>query len=206
MKEKKDIRHKDYSADLTGGPQFTEEFDNLFDKLSLDEVLECDWDKSILLINSEAAKQRVSQEIRKRLKSETRQLFWEGYISSIPGEKPLLLLYVCAKTYNVLFDFLHQVIFEKMRSYQKQLGKEDFGFFVERKKNDHPELEDWSESTLKKVTNVIFLMLRQSGILKNDQLHLPDVSNHLILLFSKLNEKWFLEFLMVPFDKLKKFE
>ena len=168
--------------------------------------MECDWDKSILLINSEAAKQRVSQEIRKRLKSETRQLFWEGYISSIPGEKPLLLLYVCAKTYNVLFDFLHQVIFEKMRSYQKQLGKEDFGFFVERKKNDHPELEDWSESTLKKVTNVIFLMLRQSGILKNDQLHLPDVSNHLILLFSELHEKWFLEFLMVPFDKLKKFE
>ena len=197
---------KGYSADLTGGPQFTEEFDNLFDKLSLDEVLECDWDKSILLINSEAAKQRVSQEIRKRLKSETRQLFWEGYISSIPGEKPLLLLYVCAKTYNVLFDFLHQVIFEKMRSYQKQLGKEDFGFFVERKKNDHPELEDWSESTLKKVTNVIFLMLRQSGILKNDQLHLPDVSNHLILLFSELHEKWFLEFLMVPIDKLKKFE
>ena len=197
---------KGYSADLTGGPQFTEEFDNLFDKLSLDEVLECDWDKSILLINSEAAKQRVSQEIRKRLKSETRQLFWEGYISSIPGEKPLLLLYVCAKTYNVLFDFLHQVIFEKMRSYQKQLGKEDFGLFIERKKNDHPELDDWSESTLKKVTNVIFLMLRQSGILKNDQLHLPDVSNHLILLFSELNEKWFLEFLMVPIDKLKKFE
>ena len=197
---------KEYSADLTGGPLFTEEFDNLFGKTSIEEVLDSEWDKSILLINSEAAKQRVSQEIRKRLKTESRLFFWEGYNESTPNEKPLLLLYVCAKTYNVLFDFLHQVIFEKIRSYQKQLGKEDFRFFVERKKNDHPELDDWSESTLKKVTNVIFLMLRQSGILKNDQLHLPDVSNHLILLFSELHEKWFLEFLMVPIDKLKKFE
>jgi len=37
-----------YSADLTGGPLFTEEFDNLFEKMSILEVLELHWDNSVV--------------------------------------------------------------------------------------------------------------------------------------------------------------
>lgn len=192
-----------YSADLTGGPLFTEEFDNLFEKMSIEEALASNWDNSVLLINSEAAKKRVAQEIRKRLATESRLPFWEGYQQKIPHEKPLLLLYVCAKTYHILFDFLHLVVFEKLKTYQYQLRKEEFRFFIERKRSDHPELDQWTESTLTKVTNVIFLMFRQSGILREDQLKLPEVSYQLISLFSELDEKWFLELLMVPQDKFK---
>lgn len=194
-----------YSADLTGGPLFTEEFDNLFQKLSFEEVISAEWDKSILLINSESAKQRVSQEIKKRLKAEPRHLFWENYYNALPGEKPLMLLYVCAKTYYLLYDFLNLVVYDRFKSFQKKLEKEEFRFFIERQRSNHPELDDWSESTLTKVTNVVYLMMRQAGILKRNELQIPDISDQLILIFLELNEKWFLNLLMVPKPKIKEF-
>ncbi|MBK8706784.1 MAG: DUF1819 family protein [Saprospiraceae bacterium] len=65
------------------------------------------------------------------------------------SQKHLALLAIC-KVYSFLRDFIVEVVREKFLSLDFQLTDGDYLSFYNRKLEQHPELEEFAESTTKK--------------------------------------------------------
>ena len=109
---------------------------------------------------------REFREVRKRLETltpdQTVILIWGDLIS----QKQIAFLSVC-KRYSFIRDFAVDVIRDKVLVFDYQLNESDYKSFINSKLSLHPELEEFSESTLKKAKQVMFRILEQAGIINN---------------------------------------
>lgn len=109
---------------------------------------------------------RQFREIRKRLDLLTpsqRELLATGDLDT---QRQLCFLSVC-KLYGFVRDFTVEVLREKVLVFDYTLGYDDYDIFYNRKKQDHPELAELTESTRKKIRQVTFKMLEQAGLVFN---------------------------------------
>ena len=109
---------------------------------------------------------REFREVRKRLETltpdQTVILIWGDLIS----QKQIAFLSVC-KRYTFIRDFAVDVIRDKVLVFDYQLNESDYKSFINSKLSLHTELEEFSESTLKKAKQVMFRILEQAGIINN---------------------------------------
>ena len=109
---------------------------------------------------------REFREVRKRLETltpdQTVILIWGDLIS----QKQIAFLSVC-KRYSFIRDFAVDVIRDKVLVFDYQLNESDYKSFINSKLSLHTELEEFSESTLKKAKQVMFRILEQAGIINN---------------------------------------
>ncbi|MCF8307439.1 MAG: DUF1819 family protein [Bacteroidales bacterium] len=111
---------------------------------------------------------REFREIRKRLELLTRGQIELLVSGDFITQKQIGFLAIC-KHYLFIRDFTVEVIREKLLSFDYQIFDGDYNAFFNRKTELHPELEDFSESTLKKAKQVMFLILSQVGIINDSQ-------------------------------------
>lgn len=113
-----------------------------------------------------ATSKRMLQEYRKRLRKLTPkqlELLAEG---DLLIQKKIALLSVC-KTYDLIRDFVIEVVRDKFLIFDPYLSEGDYLSFIRRKVDLHPELETITDKTHKKIKQVIFLILEQAGIIDN---------------------------------------
>jgi len=109
---------------------------------------------------------REFREIRKRLEKLTpdqTNILIEGDLIS---QKQIAFLAVC-KHYSFIGDFTVEVIRDKVLVFDYKINESDYTSFINGKIPLHPELEVFSESTLKKAKQVMFHILEQVGIINN---------------------------------------
>ena len=82
------------------------------------------------------------------------------------SQKQIAFLSVC-KRYTFIRDFAVDVIRDKVLVFDYQLNESDYKSFINSKLSLHTELEEFSESTLKKAKQVMFRILEQAGIINN---------------------------------------
>lgn len=149
-------------------------------------------EKNIIKVNSEAGRKRVLQEIRKRSKAVDKSI-WELFNQSNKNEKKIILFYVVLKTYQIVFDFMREVILEKWKSLTSDFSERDIEIFLDKKIIEHPEIEIWTETTRAKVIQVIIRILKEAGILINNKIE-PIIANYSFWKhFVKIGDPWFLE-------------
>ncbi len=103
-------------------------------------------------------KQRIS-----KLTPEQKNVLAHGdYIS----QKQMAFLSVC-KHYDFIRDFTVDIIRDKALVFNYQINESDINAFITSKSTIHPELEEYSDSTLKKGIQVMFRILEQAGIINN---------------------------------------
>jgi len=131
--------------------------------------------------------EREFREIKNRLEKLTPEqldvLAHGDYIS----QKHIAFLSVC-KHYDFIKDFTVDIIRDKALVFNYQINESDINAFINSKISSHPELEEFSESTLKKGIQVMFRILEQSGILNNavektiqPQVLLPEVIKSILV-------------------------
>ena len=76
----------------------------------------------LLQTNSQAARQRIIQEVKKRYLAVGSNAF-SIFNNLAPNEQKIFLFYVCLKTYSILFDFLFDIIIEKWLSRDIEIDK-----------------------------------------------------------------------------------
>ena len=147
-----------------------------------------DWDETKRLIKGSNLLQsrtntrsvRTYQEISKRLQcinDDQLELLTEGNLQ----EQKYLSWFVVCKRYRFIQEFAIEVIHEKFLSMDYQLTDLDYDAFYNRKADWHEELDLIKDSTKKKLKTVIFRMLREAGIISNDDLIMQAiVSNRLM--------------------------
>lgn len=84
----------------------------------------------------------------------------------LTSQKQIAFLSICKSSYFVR-DFMLEVIREKYLIFDYQITDGDYISFYRRKFEIHPEMEKLTEITQKKIKQVIFKILEQSGIIEN---------------------------------------
>jgi hypothetical protein len=185
-----------YSASLTTGPLLTDETEAVISYMA-----EHNWTKSevpiksdrYIKVNSEAGRKRKLREIRNRIESVPVE-YWKRFIDlTSREEKQAFLYYVCMKAYPLVRDFHFEVILNKWRLLDTLFEKDEVSKFLKRASNKHSEIDDWSETTQKKVGQVILLMLKEVGIISKNRIRLVFLPDTFWLFFIEHGEGWFLE-------------
>jgi hypothetical protein len=181
----------EYTTAFTAGPLMPKRSARIVEEInrgtSPDEI-----DPSIFDINSWQGQRRKVAEIKRRL-SETDQSVWKDLPELPTPERALVLYYCCLKTYPLLFDFHMEAVLPTWRSADRSFGPHGATRFLEEQAEAHPEIDEWGESTWKKVRQVMLQMLREAGFLRDGSLHQVDRPDPFWTRFVKVGDLWFLE-------------
>jgi hypothetical protein len=79
----------------------------------------------------------------------------------------LMLLAAVLKAYPIARDFVTEVVFDKVRSFEPSLEKKDWTRFLEQRETIDAEVRKWTESTRRKIGQVIIRMLSEAGLLSD---------------------------------------
>jgi len=146
--------------------------------------------------------EREFREVRSRLETLTPDQMNVLINGDLISQKQIAFLAVC-KHYNFIRDFTIEVLRDKTLVFDFRINESDFNSFIDRRINVHPELETFSDSTLKKGKQVMFRILEQSGIINNSvdkmiqpQIVQPDVVRAVV----KEDPIWLKIFLMSDMD------
>jgi len=112
---------------------------------------------------------RMYRELAQRLQLlsyEQLEFLVEGNLQEV---RYLLWFAVC-KRYKFVQEFAIEVIHEKFLSMDFEFTELDYDAFFNRKADWHAELDQIADSTKDKLKQVVFLMLRESGITSEDSM------------------------------------
>ncbi len=165
------MNQQTYSMSFTTGGLFLHEsikFAQLFQDLNdWDEVKRQALADNMLQSRTVKSNQRRSYEIVKRLRhlsAEEIELLIEG---DTQEQKQVLWLAIC-REYKFIASFASEVMRERLISLKDDLKPEEFDFYLNRKAEWHEELEGLSQTTRKKLRQVLFKILREAELLNKN--------------------------------------
>lgn len=137
-------------------------------------------EKNLLQSRTVSSAKRNIREICSRLECLTQEqldLLMDG---SRSDQASMLWLAVC-KRYQFVKEFAEEVIREKFLRLDNELSYADYDFFFNAKAEWHEELAGLSETTNKKLRQVLFRLLREADILSANDMILPAMlSPHIV--------------------------
>lgn len=87
-------------------------------------------------------------------------------LTELPNtEKRLVVLLAIAKKHGIVADFITHTVREKYYNFDLSLTYADFNSFVRNIETEHPEVNEVSETTLKKTRQMMFRILQETGII-----------------------------------------
>lgn len=167
----------------------------------------CDWhnnvnQEEILGLGNLRTSKREFRELLKRLNKLTPdelQLFIKG---DLLAQKQIAFLSIC-KTYGFICDFVLEVIRDKFLVFDYQINEGDYSSYFSRKIELHPEMDELAETTVKKVRQVTFKILEQTGIIDDVNIKMIQpqlLSDDVIRVIVDDNQEWLKIFLMSDKD------
>ena len=185
-----------YDANFTAGGLFYNEFSNLKGYLldqNFEELVKGDIDENrILAIATLSARKRIVSEIIRRYKVMSPN-FWVFFQGLNETESKLSLLFVCLKTYPLVFDLHFQVTVNKQKM---GIGLEEYDIQMrlDELSTISDEVESWSNTTLKKINTQYRKALKDAGLLHGTDLRGPHgIHDGFWNYFKENDEAWFLE-------------
>lgn len=178
-----------YSGDIVAGSLLIPESRKIA-TLLLNKVSKKDWLQAINIENilqkrSPLSARRQANLIRKRLLTMTPEL-WKMIIEDTSEVAKQAVLAATVKDSRLLGDFMQKTVHEKWQMFEKKLSLVDFNNYIDTCSQIDPSILKWSDSTKKKVREVIIRILSESGYLSNTKsldlmpvnIH-PDVAEYL---------------------------
>lgn len=160
-----------YLMSFTAGSLLTQEsmvLAELYDEQQgWDAVRELVFADNLLQMRTASAARRVFREVSARLDTLTPAQLHLLLSGSHQEQKLLLWLAIC-KRYRFIDDFASEVIREKALRLDFELTYDDYDLFFISKAEWHPEIDRLAPSTRLKLRAVLFRMLREAGLLSND--------------------------------------
>lgn len=138
----------------------------LVEKHGRDAILEQVLDRNLFQNNSKGTTQKYCQLALIRLGNlPDEQLHFVA-----TGSRELTrmtLLVAILKTYTIIVDFMENVVAEKVRCFETHLEKNDWMRFLEDRAKTDPSVKEWSETSRRKMGQVVIRMLAEAGFLDN---------------------------------------
>ena len=185
-----------YDANFTAGGIFFNEFSNLKNYLlekDFEDIVKNDIEENkILAITTLSARKRIVLEIIRRHKVMSSD-FWRFFQDLNESESKLALLFVCLKTYPIVFDLHFQVTVQKQKL-GMELTDYDIQMRLDELASTSTDVENWSETTIKKINTQYRTAIKDAGLYTNKKLHKPININQIFWAYFKENDEvWFLD-------------
>ena len=120
--------------------------------------------ENLLQKSTSVTAKREFGEIKNRLMTLTSDQL-RAFTTANLTELKYLAFLSCIKYYRLLNDFMTEVVRTKIQMFDYQILESDWANFIESKKQHIDKIGHSSESTLKKIRQVIFKMLADTGII-----------------------------------------
>ena len=180
------ISTKKYSFSLTGASALIPET-----LIIAEEYLKVnDWNQVQILLSENNHLNKIKHDTFKREFSEIKKrlslltpMQLQLINQDVYEDAKTMIFLAIIKTYPFVYDFIVEVILNKFLVSDRTLLDSDYKRFVESKILQHPELENITEKTSKKVKQVVFKILEQVGLItniKNGFILKPFLSNQAI--------------------------
>ena len=151
-------------------------------------------DENLFQYRTVSSLKRTLSEIISRLKllsEDALNLLINGYKEE---QLQILWLAVCLR-YPFIYEFSVEVIREKYRSMQYKIEQFDFDAFFNSKMNYHESLENITETTRKKLKQVLFKMMKEAEIIdKDDNVQVALLSEQIIKAIGSMDQKYLMVF------------
>ncbi|MFF2531153.1 DUF1819 family protein [Brevibacillus sp. NPDC058079] len=160
----------DYSATITGASFLFYEFKQV---VSLKEQGLGDSNIKERVITENLFQYKVKASLKRSLPSVLRRVnVLDGTLRKMVLEESLVTgkiinLYAIMKTDRLYFEFMHEVIREKLESDSYLFEKKDLNLYFASKAEQDAGVAGWTEQTINKLKQVFIKVLYESGLLKN---------------------------------------
>lgn len=115
--------------------------------------------------NSKTGK-RFFREFKKRISNLTKEQIVLLIDSDLKTQRQIAFLSVC-KSYGFIFDFIIEVLREKILMFDYQITNTDYNSFFEIKCAQYERLDNLSDMSKYKIKQVMFKILEQAGIINS---------------------------------------
>ncbi|MCU4173931.1 BrxA family protein [Carboxylicivirga sp. N1Y90] len=160
-------------------------------------------DINIIPVNSENSKKKVLAEVLKRVRNVGNKIFWNLFLNANPEDKSLILFYAICKSYQLIPDFVLDVVLNKWYNMDYELSSYDFKNFIYKLSDTHPELEGMSDKNLSNISGATLKVLREVGMLKKNTLVQVEYDQQILKEIVNNGDSWFLEVLLLNENERK---
>jgi hypothetical protein len=184
-----------YSGNITGGALLARE-SRIIARLLLDtpdheSVRARIASENLLQNNSRETTRKYCRLIFPRLESLPPEIL--RFVAEGTEELARLSLFAAIlRTLDLVSDFVEEVLLVKVRSFEPALLRTDWNRFLEERGTVDPSVLDWSESSRKKMAQVIFRMLAEAGYLEDTRslkILFPAVPPELVAALEAMGDK-----------------
>ncbi|MFP3983853.1 MAG: DUF1819 family protein [Desulfurivibrionaceae bacterium] len=155
-----------YTGDIVAGSLLVAESREIA-RLLLDQCDQGRWRQAIVVDNvlqkrSPVAAKRQARLIKARLSLMSPAL-WEIIVNGSADVTTQAVLAAAIKHSRLLADFMDQVIRQHWQTFNTKLSTRDWRDYLKNCTQVQPSLDQWSESTRKKLKQVVFRILAEAG-------------------------------------------
>jgi hypothetical protein len=162
-----------------------------------------DFDYVNILGNGKSATgKRHYSELNKRISHFTDKQLHFFVNTDTSSQKQLAFLSVC-KSYGFIRDFVVDILREKYLVFDYDITEGDYNSFLRRISDLHPEIDDFTDTTIQKLRQVLFKILEQVGLIesvKNKRIIPQFLDSKLIDVILEDNIAWMKIYLMSDMD------
>lgn len=83
------------------------------------------------------------------------------------GDGSIINLYAIMKNDRLFFEFMNEVVRERILTNDLYLEKKDINVFITEKKEQSEVVDKWTDETIAKLKQVIFKILSEAGVLED---------------------------------------
>lgn len=130
--------------------------------------------ENLIQARTKSSIQRVYQELEPRLQGLTDEQLELLVESTIQEQKQILWFAIC-KRYAFIREFAIEVLHEKYLRLDYELTEFDYDAFYNRKADWHPELDQLSETSRRKMKTRLFWMLQEAELMTDEGSIIPAV-------------------------------
>ncbi|MEH7094065.1 DUF1819 family protein [Neobacillus vireti] len=160
----------DYSATLTGASFLLYELKQVLklkrQGLSDDEIKKKVIEDNVFEYKFTSSLKRIVPSVIRRANALDDQL-QEWILDNPLEEGKIINLYAIMKTDRLFFEFMNEVIREKLEANNNLLEKKDLNVFFISKAEQDEKMAKWTELTVNKLKQVYIKLLFEAGLLKN---------------------------------------
>jgi len=170
--------------------------------LDWDDVAKSVIEDDILQKGTLSTRKREFIEIKKRLQTLTFEQLSYYEVATSSDIKNLTML-SCFKLYQFIYDFVSEVVREKLLLFDYTILNSDYELFFDSKKVLYDNLNTISDTTQYKLKQVMFKILEQAGFIdsvKNKNIQKPYLSDELIRLIVQDDPKYLRAFLFSEYE------
>ena len=139
----------------------------MLEGLSKSEIVELALNENIYQVDSERRAKRMVGNLYRRLKDFPEELL-QFFVNADVNSSKIIVLISILKNDKLFFEFMYEVFREHIILGNYTLNNSDFNIFFTNKAQQSEIIENWTETTVRKVSSTYRLFLSEAGLLEKD--------------------------------------